>query len=476
MMADLHPTERLYRKIVKPSLGVLSIDSHTSRHRIQLHSSFQPRMQGQLYTLRNRPKTNPTDTAIVKTFPRITDALNGSPEFSSNFVYSYHSQVQDDLSNLQRSMTPQSFNSTSKVKQVPLPSVSPPGKSVSLRSASPTRGVKSVSICSDRYLGTQSRPSSTPKPNTISQEYRESKTMTSGTMSAMKIRSEQQRRFETEGRSMLRSRALKRASEITPHRIDRMYYMSGATVPLKSKYLIDNEELERLKDMSRARSNRSLRARSGASKGDDYLADRHIGESRLAILQSESEESPSVQEPSTLLGANKESLDRSEDENRPVTASSRSTEESDNVAGARVRFKAAGSSSAKACIPGNMEEDEGKEDDQNKDGNAEGEGDQVANQAEDSPRQDNEDGYDSGLEPETEVDGRDAQDNIGDDDDKVDINSTKEGESVNVEEKKGDGLFMTEYNEDNQEKGPVFKSNNDEEDDDDDDDDDDKGR
>ncbi|XP_070575978.1 uro-adherence factor A-like isoform X2 [Ptychodera flava] len=426
-LPDLHPTERLYRKIVKPSLGILNIDSHTSRHRIRLHSSFQPRMQGQLYTLKNRPRTEPTDS-LVQTFPRLTDALVGSPEFSSNFVYSYNSQVQDDLANLNRSSTPQSFNSTTKVKQLPLPSVSPTGRTVS--SVSPSRGIKSVSICSDRYLGTHSKLSREGKSEGVS---------------SLKARSEQQRRFEIESRAKLKSRALKRTSEIIPHRVDRTYYMSGASVPLKNKYLVDNEELERLKELSRSRSSRSLRA-SQASRGDQYLADRQVLDGVPAIANSEitdTGESSSTAAASTTIGVATDDKPGLENgiEKRAGTASSRSTEDSDSVAGARVRFKAAGSSSAKASIPGNLEEDKDGGDQDAAEVGAEG-GD-----ANDEP-QEKEDGYDSGVEQEPEDSNKGA---------KVEENKTSAEDTNNTEEPsetvnrdKQEDLFMTEYREDNQ--------------------------
>ena len=41
--------------------------------------------------------------------------------------------------------------------------------------------------------------------------------------------------------------------QIKPHRIDRMYYMSGNQVKMSSKYDIDMAELERLKSLSQAR-------------------------------------------------------------------------------------------------------------------------------------------------------------------------------------------------------------------------------
>ncbi|XP_006825182.1 uncharacterized protein LOC100371803 [Saccoglossus kowalevskii] len=412
----VHPTERLYRKIVKPSLGILNVDNHTSRHRIQLHSSYQPRMQGQLYTLRNRPRTEPTGS-LVQTFPRITDALVGSPEFSSNFVYSYNSQVQDDFSNVQRSTTPQSFNSTSKIKQVPLPSVSPASKAISLRSGSPSRGIKSVSICSDRYIQSQSKHSG----------------WTHRSAHSGRCLSEQQRRFSTEEKTKVKSKALKRASEIIPHRVDRMYYMSGATVPIKNKYHVDNEELERLKDLARSSNTtgRGVRARNQTRKGDEYIADRRVQglePRQLAITNTDA-----LDGDDTLSGGHSTGgvLGKDNSEKRPATGSSWSSDTSAVGTGNRVRFKAAGPSSAKASIPGNITGDE--QDTNNKD---------VVNKGDESNCQtaeDNRDGYDSGVEPEGESKEHHDKD-------------TTQGNATNSEAaEKKDDAFMTECREDDKE-------------------------
>lgn len=41
--------------------------------------------------------------------------------------------------------------------------------------------------------------------------------------------------------------------QVQPHRLDRMYYMTGLKLVPQQKYHVDDEELRRLRDMSRAR-------------------------------------------------------------------------------------------------------------------------------------------------------------------------------------------------------------------------------
>ena len=44
-----------------------------------------------------------------------------------------------------------------------------------------------------------------------------------------------------------------RSYQIRPHRVDRMYYMSGSILPLRNKYNVDDSELNQLKEMAKAR-------------------------------------------------------------------------------------------------------------------------------------------------------------------------------------------------------------------------------
>ncbi|XP_021354260.1 glutamic acid-rich protein-like isoform X4 [Mizuhopecten yessoensis] len=66
-------------------------------------------------------------------------------------------------------------------------------------------------------------------------------------------KSEQGQRLNREWSGVSDSRALKRSSEILSHRVDRMYFMNGNNIRLKSKYLVDEEELLHLRDTSKSR-------------------------------------------------------------------------------------------------------------------------------------------------------------------------------------------------------------------------------
>ncbi|XP_052715625.1 uncharacterized protein LOC128188551 isoform X6 [Crassostrea angulata] len=60
-------------------------------------------------------------------------------------------------------------------------------------------------------------------------------------------------RLEKEWTDLANSRSLKRNSEIVTHRVDRMYFMTGNSINLKPKYHVDEEELHRLREISKSR-------------------------------------------------------------------------------------------------------------------------------------------------------------------------------------------------------------------------------
>lgn len=41
--------------------------------------------------------------------------------------------------------------------------------------------------------------------------------------------------------------------QIVTHRVDRMYFMTGNSINLKPKYHVDEEELHRLREISKSR-------------------------------------------------------------------------------------------------------------------------------------------------------------------------------------------------------------------------------
>eukprot|EP00105_Crassostrea_gigas_P013943 XP_011430439.1 PREDICTED: uncharacterized protein LOC105330452 isoform X10 [Crassostrea gigas] len=73
-------------------------------------------------------------------------------------------------------------------------------------------------------------------------------------------------RLEKEWTDLANSRSLKRNSEIVTHRVDRMYFMTGNSINLKPKYHVDEEELHRLREISKSRQSSRRQNRSQHSK------------------------------------------------------------------------------------------------------------------------------------------------------------------------------------------------------------------
>eukprot|EP00057_Strongylocentrotus_purpuratus_P017512 XP_011671986.1 PREDICTED: uncharacterized protein LOC100889312 isoform X2 [Strongylocentrotus purpuratus] len=170
-----------------------------------------------------------------------------------------------DVSNLQRSATPNSFNSNSRLKQVPLPQVK---SNPLLRSSSP-RGVKNVSMSGDRYLGT-SKSGQQDSQSSVHKSYLQ--------YDAPSLpKREQVHRFEEEQTNLYITRTMKRKSEILSHRVDRMYYLCGSGSPVQGRYEVNDSELQRLREFSRVRNNsrvnsgRSLSGRSVPSLTESII-------------------------------------------------------------------------------------------------------------------------------------------------------------------------------------------------------------
>lgn len=73
-------------------------------------------------------------------------------------------------------------------------------------------------------------------------------------------------RLEKEWTDLANSRSLKRSSEIVSHRVDRMYFMTGNSINLKPKYHVDEEELHRLREISKSRQSSRRQNRSQHSR------------------------------------------------------------------------------------------------------------------------------------------------------------------------------------------------------------------
>ncbi|XP_033105144.1 uncharacterized protein LOC117107551 [Anneissia japonica] len=241
-------TSQLYQKILQPSLSAVSVQAHPNRHGVQIHNSFVPQQvssSSYINHIKNPKLKSEFRTTQSRSFPDIKNSRKGFKAECSIYRYQ-HSEA-----NFLHSATPQSFSSTTKVKQVPLPSV----QGTVLERVMSQRNARSVTLAGERYLGTAKlRP--------------QQRSLSAGRLP----RSEQEKRYVKEQMALETTRSMKRMSETMSHRIDRMYYMRGATIKPAQRYYVDSEELEQLKQMSKARSvGRSGRSRNGRRYHGNHL-------------------------------------------------------------------------------------------------------------------------------------------------------------------------------------------------------------
>ncbi|XP_071958688.1 uncharacterized protein [Antedon mediterranea] len=239
-IVDEPSTSQLYQKIVQPSLCAIEVQTHPNRHGVGVHSSVVPHSTSSSYInhikRQQRLKSEMLRTNQSRSFPDINNSNLLSKADYSNSYQHVHSDI-----NVQRSTTPQSFSSTTKIKQIPLPVVH---GAVHKRMVLP-RNTRSFTLAGERYLS-----SAILRP--------QQRSLSAGQLP----RSEQEKRFTKEQMELDRTRSLKRMSETMSHRVDRMYYMRGAVLKPAQRYYVDNEELVRLKEIAKARSSRQSKSGS----------------------------------------------------------------------------------------------------------------------------------------------------------------------------------------------------------------------
>ncbi|XP_072169443.1 uncharacterized protein [Diadema setosum] len=261
-----NPTERIYQKVVEPSLGSFRAVPHAShsyvRHQPALPAPTAPSLI--LTSALDRPASVPPETRLPKIQVGTRMTRSAMDLGIGQIMYQPN---KDDASNQHRTAATNSFSSTTRLKQVPLPQV----KSQEFGRTATPRGMKNVSISGDRYLGTVKAQPIQNSPVTH-QSYPQYK------VSSLP-KTEQVRRFEDEQSNLHISRTLKRKSEILSHRVDRMYYLCGSNLPARGKYQVDEAELEKLREYSRMRNaNRVNSGRSSVRSGRSHAVSSYLSE------------------------------------------------------------------------------------------------------------------------------------------------------------------------------------------------------
>lgn len=118
-----------------------------------------------------------------------------------------------------------SFNATTRVKCVPLPAI------YNNLQAS-RRGVRNVSLHMKRYLPITGRP----------------RTCSNSLLALPRAEHRLKEHLLERDTELRKSRSLKRASEVIPHRIERAFYMSGHSAQLFDKQNVPPEELQAMQE------------------------------------------------------------------------------------------------------------------------------------------------------------------------------------------------------------------------------------
>lgn len=159
-----------------------------------------------------------------------------------------------------------SFNSTTKVKMVPLPTIYS-------RHQYTYKGVRNVCLHTGRYT-----PSARNQPRTISH-------------SLLNISTMQRKHLNHCETGVQKSKSLKKASEVVPHRIERAFYMNGESTQLFDRQDIPPEEVQALRTLALAQ-NTDLYFGKGISSRRAKRANRTIQdfETKLRLASEQSKD------------------------------------------------------------------------------------------------------------------------------------------------------------------------------------------
>ncbi|XP_033626450.1 uncharacterized protein LOC117289434 isoform X5 [Asterias rubens] len=263
---ELHEADKLFKKLIAPGLRSFRLDSHVHQHYgpLKIDPVLLPFRSSTGHGTLQASKTphstsrsgrTPLATEIMfdESFPKIGgQASSSAVEFGDGFYAASGLRGQQhrmDTSLSSASCTasvPWTFYSTTKMKQLPLPQVQ--SSEVLGSTTSNPRGKKNVSVCSDRYLGT----------SRVGQQQLHRRSRSAADvlhpMSSNASSNDQVRRFEEERIALLQTKSLRKSTEVMAHRKDRKYHMCGSGLPLFNRYLVDSEEMDRLRQLTKARS------------------------------------------------------------------------------------------------------------------------------------------------------------------------------------------------------------------------------
>ncbi|XP_072051014.1 uncharacterized protein [Amphiura filiformis] len=139
-------TKLLFHKVVEPSLGTVNkLSTRRGSSPVNRVPSAK-RLYGQLTALKSRPKT--------QTFSMYS-GLTGQHDYVQEDIINVQQRSSSPLSHKSTNVSasvPWTFHSTTKMKQLSLPT--PSRSTTPFPRVGSAKGVRSVPICTERYLGT----------------------------------------------------------------------------------------------------------------------------------------------------------------------------------------------------------------------------------------------------------------------------------------------------------------------------------
>ncbi|OWF50130.1 uncharacterized protein LOC110450829 isoform X3 [Mizuhopecten yessoensis] len=220
---DVQAAERIFRKVVHPGLDSMRIVDRNGMPITSAPSGYTNYLRNKTFSLSPR----------------------GVPTRVSNHTYSgKHSHISRYGPSMPGSDSPEMYvmQASAELKSAKL------NRPYTHSSVLPSRK-RAMSNTSKTTLSMRASRSTSSRNATMPGEKRQMKSAHSEHWN----KSEQGQRLNREWSGVSDSRALKRSSEILSHRVDRMYFMNGNNIRLKSKYLVDEEELLHLRDTSKSR-------------------------------------------------------------------------------------------------------------------------------------------------------------------------------------------------------------------------------
>ncbi|XP_022341144.2 uncharacterized protein LOC111135404 isoform X5 [Crassostrea virginica] len=237
---DFQATERIFRKVVHPGLDSLRL---VDKNGVPINTPLSSMKQKMFILSPRGVPTRVTSHAYSGQPMRVSRPYSEGVVGWKNHYSPSELVVSEQLYLLSRLEIPE-YNENS---------YAPPAYYGTTQSVTPYSNKRSANQNrAGRQMVKAKSASSHPFLSSVADEKRFLQSANSSHSSRWNT-SSQGLRLEKEWTDLANSRSLKRNSEIVSHRVDRMYFMTGNSINLRPKYQVDDDELSRLRELSKSR-------------------------------------------------------------------------------------------------------------------------------------------------------------------------------------------------------------------------------